>query len=66
MTMLGFGFFAVAFCDGDKKPETRHIKHKTPDRSPNEYAALKHTEYATRDPTLCAIKYQTVWKVTKW
>ena len=30
LTMAGFGFFAAAFDDGDKKPETRHIKHQTP------------------------------------
>ena len=43
--MPGFGFFAVAFGDGDKTPDTHHVKHQTPGpivhhtRDPKPYSA---------------------------
>ena len=53
----GFRVFAVAFGDGDKKPETRHIKHQTPGpsvhqvRDPEPYSLRQ-----VRDPNLHQVR----------
>jgi len=45
--MPGSGFFAVAFGDGDKKPETRHINHQNP--GPSVHQVRDPKPYQVRD-----------------
>ena len=56
-TVPDFGFFAVAFDDGDKKPETRHIKHQTPGPSVRQVRDPKpYSLHQVRDPNLHQVR----------